>query len=532
VVVAEVEGPFPVQARAPCTPLERALLVPLGRAPDGLVLHLSATGIGLLAITGHEAVGLARQMVLAAATQGGPEDLRLALLGDEGTGPLRALPQVAASSAWDRASEEMRQIELEVLSRARLFMQEGLEDIFGHLAEHSDERLPAMLVICEEPPAALRGRVDALAQQASRVGVAFIALGWTPSGPAVVANVRPPVELETDLPFPNVLEPFLLDGPAEQEAIDIIREAHPLATEDELPRTPAGITGEVQSPEPVESPQAPPDSPTLRQEQGSPPAGGVESRPPANLVAVRCLGPFEMSREGTPIRVPKAKSREMIAYLVANRSGAPKDRIIEELWPEIDPKVGAARFDRCATVARSRARGTEDSRMYIERTNGTTYRLEKDVWWVDVWEFERVIQEAEEADEVGEALDRFHTAIGLYRGEFCDDAYYPWAEGVRERYRNLFIEACARYAFLLSEAGQPDEALAVLDRAIKVDPVCEDVVRRAMVVEAALGRRAAALARFRRLEATLDEQLGVEPDPETQQLVHQLMRSNEMAGLR
>jgi hypothetical protein len=47
-------------------------------------------------------------------------------------------------------------------------------------------------------------------------------------------------------------------------------------------------------------------------------------------------------------------------------------------------------------------------------------------------------------------------------------------------------------------------ALSVLDRGIGADPVCDDLSRRAMVLEASLGRRAAALARYRKLEATLD----------------------------
>ena len=62
------------------------------------------------------------------------------------------------------------------------------------------------------------------------------------------------------------------------------------------------------------------------------------------------------------------------------------------------------------------------------------------------------------------------------------------------------------------------------DRGIEVDPVCEDLYRRAMAIEASLDRRAAALARYRQLEATLDEHLGVEPDPETKNLAHQLAR--------
>lgn len=168
--------------------------------------------------------------------------------------------------------------------------------------------------------------------------------------------------------------------------------------------------------------------------------------------------------------------------------------------------------------------------MYIERMGESSYRLEQGAWWIDAWEFERLIVDAERCDDAAQAVAGFRDALALYEGDFCDDSYYPWLESVRERFTNLFVEASARLAYMLSDAEEYDEALALLGRAIKVDPICEDLVRRAMAVEATLGRRAAALARYRRFEAALDEQLGVEPDPETQALVQHLLRPTERAG--
>jgi DNA-binding SARP family transcriptional activator len=248
-------------------------------------------------------------------------------------------------------------------------------------------------------------------------------------------------------------------------------------------------------------------------------------------MAIRCLGPFEITRGDTPIRTGwKAKGRELLAYLAAHPSGAPKERIIDELWPEVDPKTAGARFDRYATLVRSLARGTEDSRMYVERVGDSSYRLESEVWWVDAWEFQRLIHEGERTETADEAVTVFRAALSLHRAEFCDDAYYPWLEPIRDRFRNLFVEASGRLAYLLADSGRHDDALSVLDRAIQADPLCEDLVRRAMAVEAQKGRRSAALARYRRLEAKLDEQLGVEPDPETQELVQRLQRPTSRAG--
>jgi DNA-binding SARP family transcriptional activator len=532
-VIAEVVGPFPARLRQPRSPLERGLLVPLGRAPDGSAVHASVTGLGQVSLTGPNAASLARQILVAVSTQGSPDDLRLVLLGDsaEMKGLCR-LPQVAKCCGWEEASDALREVELELIRRARLFMQEGAKDIDDHLADHSDEQLPALLLVCEEPPAVLGGVIEALGRQASTLGAAVFAMGWAPEGTALLARVGSSIELGTDLPCPKVLEPFVLDASAEQEAIEVIREAYPPEPRAErAAEEPWEAAGEFQAPAPIQVEAAPAPPRLVVEEERSLSSPDDSPEPPPQMMAIRCLGPYEISREGNPLRTGwKAKGRELLAYLVANPSGAPKERIIEELWPGIDPKTGGARFDRYATLVRSHARGTEDSRMFIERAGDSSYRLEGGAWWVDAWEFERLIREAERSEDAVEAVNRFREATALYRGEFCDDAYYPWLEGTRERLRSLFVEACARLAYLLSAAQEHDEALAVLDRAIKNDPVCEDLVRRAMAVEAALGRRAAALSRYHKLEATLDEQLSVEPDPETQALVQRLLRPRERAG--
>jgi DNA-binding SARP family transcriptional activator len=521
-VLADVDGPFPLRLRRLRTPLERCLLVPLGRTPDGSVVHISMTGRGRVAVTGANASDLIAQLVLAAATQGWPEDLRFVVVGEsEKITSLGRLPQAQTACAWEGAAPAMRKVELELMRRARLFLQEGVDDIWTHLAEHSDEQLPALVVVCDEPPTALAGVIEALGEQAVDLGAAVLTSGATQSSASLAVHVGASIELETDLPLPSVLEPLSLDVSARREAIEVIRDAYPTKPEED--HGTSIETVESEAPPPVAVRAATPPRPVAEGERRfSPPREPPVPAP--QMMAIRCLGPFEISRGEAPMRTGwKSKGRELLAYLVANPSGAPKERIIDELWPEVDPKTAGARFDRYATLVRSLARGTEDSQMYVERVGESSYRLEQGAWWVDAWEFGSLVADAERCDDADQAMAGFRDALALYRGEFCDDAYYPWLEGVRERFRNVFVEASARFAYLLSDADEHDEALVVLGRAISADPVCEDLVRRAMAVEATLGRRAAALARYRRFEAALDEQLGVEPDAETQALAQGLL---------
>lgn len=525
-MAAEVDGPFPARLRSARTPLEHGLLVPLGQSTDVSAVHISLTALGPVSITGPNAEGLGRQLILAAATLGGPDELQVFLLGAGADMQERAgLPQVVASQGWEEALGALREIELEFLRRARLFLEEGVEEIGGHLAHHSDERLPALLVVAGEPPAALRGIVEALGREGSPLGGALLAVGWTPPGSRLHIRAGASLEVESELPSPKVLKPFVLDARAEEQAIEVIREAFSAETEDRETSEPIDAALDV---EPSTAPSQVVEAiQTLPHESESRaralPTPREPPEPPSDVPAVRCLGPLEISRSGTVLATRwRAKSRELLAYLVAHPAGAAKERIFEELWPEVEPGQGVARFDRAASQVRTQARGTESSRTFLERI-GDSHRLEKEAWWVDAWEFERLIREAARSEDLAEGVAKLRDAVELYRGEFCDDQYYSWAEPIRERFRSLFVEASARLADLLSGAGENEEALSVLDRAIKADPVCEDLTRRAMAIEVSVGRRAAALSRYRKLEAVLDEELGVEPDPETQALVRRLV---------
>jgi DNA-binding SARP family transcriptional activator len=560
VVQADVEGPFPALLRRPLAPLERGVLVPIGRAPDGSVVHVGLVSMGTLSVGGAQAQALARQLVLASAAQGSPEDVRIIFLGrGAGLRLAEALPSVSAYE-WKDAAPTLREIQAELLRRARLFFDEGVEDVWGHLAAHPDERLPGLVVVAAEPPGALRGVVEAFGLEGPTFGAGLLPLGWRPAHSVMHAEVRSPSELDllSDLPCPRRVLPLVLDDDATAQAVDVLLRAFPKAQGAEPESEPsspeallvkAPVPGDASSspsssaaatepgpptrsnaaPVPAAEPVTLPVSDDIEESPSEPTAPGQPKvpTPPRGLVAVRCLGAFEVWRDERILRKGwRNKAREILAYLIAHPSGAPKERITEELWPGIDPEEGSERFDRMTSELRSKVRGRDDAGRYVDKED-EVYYLESGAWWSDAWELERLVSKAESEEETNQAVAKLRDAVALYRGEFCQDYYYPWAEGVRERFRALAVRACGRLADLLSDRGEQDEAIAVLDRGIAADPVCEDLSRRAMAIEASLGRRAAALARYRKLEARLDAELSVEPDPETQALAAQLQADSK-----
>lgn len=69
--------------------------------------------------------------------------------------------------------------------------------------------------------------------------------------------------------------------------------------------------------------------------------------------------------------------------------------------------------------------------------------------------------------------------------------------------------------------GQPERAIAVLERTIEVDPICEEAYRRLIALQASLDRRDAAQRTWRLLQGRLAE-LDLDPEETTEHLVHEL----------
>lgn len=109
--------------------------------------------------------------------------------------------------------------------------------------------------------------------------------------------------------------------------------------------------------------------------------------------------------------------------------------------------------------------------------------------------------------------------------EFDDCAELAdWLADARERTRRLLVTTLEAESERLERAGLHADALLFADRARAVDPLVERSQRRVMRLHTLLGDRAAALAAYRSCTEVLARQLGVGPDPETQELARQIER--------
>jgi DNA-binding SARP family transcriptional activator/predicted ATPase len=121
-------------------------------------------------------------------------------------------------------------------------------------------------------------------------------------------------------------------------------------------------------------------------------------------------------------------------------------------------------------------------------------------------------------------------AAKQYRGEFlsgfyvkASPAFDEWVVTCRERYRELVIGILEKLINRATEGGRFKEGIEYARRLLSLDPWREAAHRQLMVLLASDGQRSTALAQYEKLCHILDEELGIEPAPETHTLYARLL---------
>lgn len=214
------------------------------------------------------------------------------------------------------------------------------------------------------------------------------------------------------------------------------------------------------------------------------------------------LGPLEVELDGTVLDVPPSRrGRALLAYLATHPGRHTRSRLAAEFWPDV-PDSSARTSLRGALAELRRSLGPAASVLVATRE---WVELVPDGAEVDLLTF---------ADHVREG--RWEEALELDRGRLLVDVDDGWTDQLREDHAAGLMTALARGAAERESQGRLDEAVRLVRRRLRLDPLSEPVGRELVRLLLAAGDRAAALEAGRELTERLRSELGVSPDAETQ----------------
>jgi TolB-like protein/DNA-binding SARP family transcriptional activator len=241
---------------------------------------------------------------------------------------------------------------------------------------------------------------------------------------------------------------------------------------------------------------------------------------------IRLLGPVTIAIDGEPVAVASKKARALLGYL-ALREGAAlaRNTLTGLFWGE--RSEGQARASLRQTLSELRgALGKSASASIVASKETVTWAAGSA--WIDAKVVETAAGSGDEA-----ALRNAAKQLGgeLMEGLSIGEAEFEqWLTTARERFRLLACNIRGRLMEEAQHSGRLEEALDHGLQLLSLDPLQEHVHRALMRIYVAQGRHDAALAQYERCRRELSSQLGVPPEPETEDLARSI-RTSRRKGL-
>ncbi|MEV6242698.1 BTAD domain-containing putative transcriptional regulator [Lentzea sp. NPDC051838] len=525
------------------------------RGGHELALNLaSARGLGL---TGPGAMAAARALLLHLLTTPGQpttgpsvivpaSDL---LLFFDGTGVENLPSTVLVVDSLDAALEEM---ETALLTRTR------------HVIDEADSLITfGSLVLLASPASHAERRLQAVLDNGSALGLAGILLGqWRPG-----ATIRTRLDGTVSATSPGLgaaladTRLFTLPAADASDLLRVLRDAerldlgipsrdHGMANDEiQLPdtvhqATPSALRQDDLQAAPELPAQTPIDAATgcddnLSTEHEDAGASSLradehhqsvndEQGSPQRPVAIRVLGHVQLilrdygKRELDSALTPK--QREVLLYLALHSEGARREALNDAVWPDSKPPRPYNSFHNTLSLLR-RALGsaTDGALTDLVVNDDGRYQLNSDLVTVDLWQLQDVLQVPRPADRNAHAL--LTRAVELYHGDLAEDLTASWVEPFRESVRRDVLDALGALIQALSDS-EPETALALLERARKLDRYNEGIYRDIIRIQARLGQHAAIPRALALLTTTLED-IGQRPSGDTVNLAEFLQRRSD-----
>jgi basic membrane lipoprotein Med (substrate-binding protein (PBP1-ABC) superfamily)/DNA-binding SARP family transcriptional activator len=240
----------------------------------------------------------------------------------------------------------------------------------------------------------------------------------------------------------------------------------------------------------------------------------------------RILGPLEVVRDDTSVALGPGKQRAVLAVLVLHAGEiVATDRLIEQVWGEHPPRTAAHSIQIYVSDLR-KALETVGQAAVIE-TRSPGYLLRADAETIDARRFERMVAEArdhlERHDPTG-AVGSLRAALELWQGPpLSEFAYDEFAQSEIHHLAALHVDALELLAGAELDLGRAQAALAQVKTGLAEDPLRERFRELEMLCLYRLGRHAEALRAFQGFQATLAEELGLDPSPSLRQLQERIL---------
>ena len=244
--------------------------------------------------------------------------------------------------------------------------------------------------------------------------------------------------------------------------------------------------------------------PTQADHAAASPNGALEIIPPLDI---RLLGRVELAVGGREIRLASRGAQALVALLALKPRIRSREAVATEIWPDGEGSGTSASLRQALWLVRSSfasAAVALDRYLTIDaEVIGLSPCAPVDL---DVARFEAALRGPKAAPE---------EAIALYHGDLVECLGLECFAVEAERLSDAYEDALALVADRRLASGDLEGSREAAERLLARDPLREEAHVTLMQIHGRVGSRAQVVRQYRRLGQLLDEELGVDPLPET-----------------
>lgn len=235
-----------------------------------------------------------------------------------------------------------------------------------------------------------------------------------------------------------------------------------------------------------------------------------------SILRIHLLGDFRLTWDDQPLSgFYHPRQQALLAYLLLHRCAPqPRRHLAFLFWPDSNEEQAHTNLRNLIFKVR-KALPTPDH--FLAITSQTVQWRCDAPWVLDVAQFEA-------AGVAASTPEHLEQALSLYGGELLPGCYDDWILPERERLQQMAATLLQRLVEHLDAARAFRAAIGWTNRLLHLDPLNEATYRTLIRLHAADDDRAGALRVYYACVQHLRNELGVEPDIETQTLYRRLLR--------
>lgn len=248
-------------------------------------------------------------------------------------------------------------------------------------------------------------------------------------------------------------------------------------------------------------------------------------------LTIYCLGNFHTYINDQSIdQWQGIKSKSLFKYLAINRQQpTPIEILMDTFWQENDPDSARRNLYQAIYLLRQTVQPLLPDFPFILSENGSYGLNPRLNIWLDSETFEAFVdngRQLQNAGNITEAITTYETADNLYKGNFlAEDLYEDWPlsqrENLKQKYLNI-LQQLSQYHYTHKNWAL---CCTYYQRLLAIDNCREEAHRGLMRVYYLQGQRHLALRQYYTCVESLQNELEVDPMPETVSLLQQIQKN-------